>query len=118
MDPERDDVAHRLCGNYLFFVRPNHGFSACDAISLAQLELQTKPGARKDYYAAAATAVVAGLRLPSSHAVWTLFQRPNLPEPPALPLTAIEMFEVFQLSRLRQAALALYRQHDGYLLGG
>jgi hypothetical protein len=117
MKPERDQVPLRLCGDYLHFFSSNPLFFAYDAVALAQLEFRTEVGYLKDFYTSAAKAVVDALGLPSNDVVRMLLQQRKPPDPPSLMLTIAEMLEVMQLSRLRQATLALYREHDGYLLG-
>ena len=97
--------------------------TACDAIALLLLELETGDGYLKDYYAGAFRAIVAGLQLQHPDALCALLgpnqravlegQRTIQP----LQLGQMEIVEFWGLVRLRRDALQLHRHHEGLMFG-
>jgi hypothetical protein len=99
--------------------------TACDAMALVLLELETDEGFLKDYYAGAFGAIAAGLQLQHADAVRTLLGRDQgavfAPEGQRaiepVHLDRLEIIELWGLVRLRRDALRLHRHHDGMLFG-
>ena len=117
MPTMQDRFAYRLCHDYLTFANDEPPFNACDAVALSQLAVGHASWL-KDYYVPAFDAVARGLQLRHAEVAFKMLTVERVPEPhPLLRLDTAEVVALWNLLRLRKAAMSMLRFDSGALLG-